>query len=118
MQVKRISKDNISPNLATTAGTIYTMFCAEVLALAAVDPATAALAGLSEALFGTWTGTHCCIPSARGIEITNVISQMNPLITGIFVLAGASIGYARGLEKRMTQHPDLQRKDLKALFRK
>lgn len=43
---------------------------------------------------------------------------MNALIIGVIVVAGASIGYARGLIKRMQHNPELQGKGLKALFRK
>lgn len=55
----RISKADVCPYLVTAFGTLHTLSWAEVLTLAAVNPAVAALAALGEGLFWTWVGTHC-----------------------------------------------------------
>ncbi|SFG87143.1 hypothetical protein SAMN05660282_02214 [Corynebacterium spheniscorum] len=43
---------------------------------------------------------------------------MAPWIIGVCVFAGASIGYARGLKKRMEHDPSLRGKGFKVLFQK
>lgn len=43
---------------------------------------------------------------------------MAPWIIGICVFGGASIGYVRGLKKRMETGPSLRERGLKGLFDK
>lgn len=58
-QESRISKEDVCPYLVTAVGTAHAMSWGKVLALAAVNPAIAALAALGEAFFWTWVGSHC-----------------------------------------------------------
>lgn len=55
----RVSKEDVCPYLVTAVGTIHGFTWAEVLSMAAVNPAIAGIAALGEAFFWTWVGSHC-----------------------------------------------------------
>ncbi|OLT54290.1 hypothetical protein BJF89_17100 [Corynebacterium sp. CNJ-954] len=55
----KFSKKDICPYVVSAVGTVHAGSWAAVLALAAVNPAVAALATLGEGFFWTWVGSHC-----------------------------------------------------------